>query len=231
MKKTDATPSSRAPRKAAAKPLRKASGGTPGPTGQLTSQERIPLILQSKKAFSNQQSLHRIEPGMAEDEWRRDMVMDCVGLEGISKINRSHWRQVMAKFYELAGDEDKAFELGMKTGTKSYRPVSAADTWETSETYVALIKSSLTDHKAAAVAHPKGHLHEGWFLAAARQRTGKPTLTMATLAERLDPATLEGLLSHLRNHIAVREGRDCPERRAKRSYPKPADPGEMDDPF
>ena len=54
---------------------------------------------------------------------------------------------------------------------------------------------------------------------------------MATLAERLDPETLCGLLSHLRTHIALREGRANPDLRAKRTYPKPADPGEMDDPF
>lgn len=227
MKKTAQNPRSQPSRKPTAKPVRKASSGTPGPTGQLTSQERIPLILQTKKAFAYQQRLNRIEPGMPEDEWRREMVMDCVGLEGISKINRSHWRQVMAKFYELAGEEDKAFELGMKTGTKTYRPKSEADTWEASEAYVAHITEALAAHVTATVTHPKGHLHAGWFLAAARQRTGKPSLSITTLAERLDPATLAGLLSHLRNHIALREGRACPERRAKRTYPKPADPGEM----
>ncbi len=54
---------------------------------------------------------------------------------------------------------------------------------------------------------------------------------MATLAERLDPRTLHGLLSHVRNHIALREGRAVPKRRAKRVYPKRPDPGEIDDRF
>ena len=67
----------------------------------------------------------------------------------------------------------------------------------------------------------------GWLLTAARQRTGKPTLTMETLAERLDPQTLFGLLCHLKDHISLREGRAVPERRAKRIYPKKADPGDF----
>lgn len=167
---------------------------------------------------------------MSFDDWRRDMVMDRVGLPGISKINRSHWRDVMALFLELSGHEDKAFELLNKTGVKSYRPVDQNDTWESSETYVALIGEALANHAQVAVAHPKGHIHAGWFVAAARQRTGKPTLTLATLAERVDPSTLHGLLSHLRNHIALREGR-ATDRREKRSYPKKADPGEMEPPF
>jgi hypothetical protein len=53
------------------------------------------------------------------------------------------------------------------------------------------------------------------------------------MAERLDPQTLAGLLSHRRDHIALREGRDT-DRRAKRVYPKPSDPGSMHedaDPF
>ncbi|MFT3992033.1 MAG: hypothetical protein QM680_11545 [Luteolibacter sp.] len=67
-------------------------------------------------------------------------------------------------------------------------------------------------------------------IAVAAQRTRKPTLTMDTLAERLDPKTLKGLLSHLVNHIATRGGR-ATDRRSKRQYPKKADPGEMAEPF
>jgi hypothetical protein len=79
----------------------------------------------------------------------------------------------------------------------------------------------------------KGWITPGWLIAAARQLTGKPTLTLAAMAERLDPQTLAGLLSHRRDHIALREGRDT-DRRAKRVYPKPSDPGSMHedaDPF
>lgn len=171
---------------------------------------------------------------MSFDEWRREMVFERVACAGISKINRSHWREVMALFLELAGREDDAFKLLTETGVKSYRPVDNNDTWETCETYVALIRQALQDHATVPVdglQEGKRHIHAGWLITAARQREGKPTLTLETLAERLDPQTLHGLLSHLRNHIALREGRAVPERRAKRIYPKPSDPGQMDDPF
>lgn len=217
-------------RKPAAKPVRKACG-TPGPTGQLTKGETSSLLLQAKDAFQIQSSRGRVDPGMDFNEWRRDMVSDRVGLAGISQINRSHWRDVMAMFLELADREDEAFALLGRTGTKSYRPVNSSDTWETCEQFAALVRSKLAAHAQAVATHEKGHIREGWFLAAARQRTNKPTLTMNTLAERLDPDTLHGLLSHLGNHIALREGRAKPERRGKRSYPKKANSGEMENPF
>lgn len=256
MKKTSTTPSSsisRAPRKTAAKSSRKTSGGTPGPTGKLTKEETTPLVLQAKEAYFYQQRLGRIEPGTSENEWRREMVFDEVGLYGISKINRSHWRTVMGHFCKLAGKEDKAYELEMKTGTKSYRPKNDDDTWESSETYAALINQALDEHcqiaekseeelialgfedaaerKAALAAFGKGPIQAGWLLTAARQRSKKPSLTMAKLAERLDPETLCGLLSHLKSHINKREGRADEEKRKPRRYPKKADPGEMSDPF
>jgi len=227
--KTTKPASPRAARKTPAKPLRKK--GTPGEDGRLTGPETTNLVLQAKEAFHYQTALGKIEPGTDDNEWRRDQVMDCVGKAGTSKLIRSDWRPVMAHFLTLSGREDEALEVLNRTGTKSYRPVDQDDTWESCETYVALIREALAAHRDAVATHEKGHLHEGWFLAAARQRTGKPTLSMATLAERLDPKTLHGLLSHLRNHIALREGRAVPERRKERVYPKPADPGEMDDPF
>lgn len=217
-------------RKAPAKAVRK-SGGTPGENGKLTSPEITMLVLQAKEAFHYQAVLGKIEPGVDADEWRRDQVMDSVSKAGTSKLIRSEWRTVFAHFLILSGREDEALEVLSRTGVKTYRPVDAHDTWETSETCVHLIREELAAHRQAVATHEKGHLHEGWFLAAARQRTSKPNLTMATLAERLDPRTLHGLLSHLRNHIALREGRDDQDRRAKRIYPKKPDPGEMDDPF
>lgn len=215
-------------RRAAAKPGRKK--GTPGEDGRLTGPETTNLVLQAKEAFHYQIALGKIEPGTDVNDWRRDQVMDCVGKAGTSKLIRSDWRPVMAHFLTLSGREDEALEVLSRTGLKSYRPADGADTWETCETYVELIRQALDDHSRAFIV-PFRYIEAGWLIAAARQRTGKPTLTMATFAERLDPKTLHGLLSHLRNHIAVREGRAVPERRKERVYPEPADPGEMDDPF
>jgi hypothetical protein len=229
MKTARKTARPQARRKTSAKPLR--TKGTPGENGALTVAEIQMLVMQAKEAFHYQTALGQIEPGTDADQWRRDQVMDCVGKAGTSKLIRIEWRQVSARFLTLAGREDEALATLNRTGVKSYRPADANDTWETSETYVVLIRQAIDEHRTAVTEHAKGHIHEGWFLTAARQRTAKPSLTMATLAERLDPATLCGLLSHLRNHIALREGRAVPERRAKRVYPKTPDPGEMDDPF
>jgi len=208
--------------------------GTPGPNGRLTREETTPLVLQAQEAFNYQIALGRVETGSRFDDWRRDQVMDAVGKPGISKIARNDWRTVMAHFLTLSGREDEAFALLQQTGVKSYRPASEFDTWESSETYVALIRDALAKHAtfpAECLIGGKGHIHCGWLIAAARQRTRKPTLTMETLAERLDPETLWGLLSHLVSHINLREGRADLDRRKPRRYPKPADPGQIDDPF
>lgn len=225
---TKTTTNSRA-RKTAAKPLQK--HGTPGATGRLDRKETTNLLLQAQDAFHHQTVLKNIEPGSNFDDWRRDQVMDCVGKPGISKISRADWRSVKAHFLTLSGREDEAFDLLQKTGTKSYRPTSAADTWESSEAYVARILEALANHAqvpASSLFDGKGHIHTGWFLAAARQRTAKPTLTMETLAERLDAKTLQGLHAHLVNHISKREGRAVPHLRKPREYPSPMD---SDDPF
>jgi hypothetical protein len=203
----------------------------PRKTGSLSRPETTKLVMQAQEAFHYQTVLHNIEPGTKFDDWRRDQVMACVGLPGISKIGRSHFRAVLAHFLALSGRDDEAFELLNRTGKKRDHG-NPADTHESAEAIVSHIRLALDNHAKAVVTDPKGHIHTGWFLACARQRTGKPTLTMATLAERLDPVTLTGLLSHLRNHISRREGREDTTRRKPRLYPKPADPGDFEsDPF
>jgi len=205
--------------------------GTPGAEGRLTGQEISKLLLQAKDAWHHQISLESIPATTSFDEFRRDQVQAAVGLSGLSKINRSHWRTVSAHFLTLAGREDEAFDLLLKTGEKTYRGTKPGDTWETAEAYVSHIRQALTDHLAADVRPGLIHIEASWLLHAARQRTGKPTLTMETLAERLDPQTLHGLLSHLRNHISLREGRADLDRRSVRSYPAKPDPSQIDDPF
>lgn len=228
--KTTKTPAKKAARKTVAKPVQQR--GTPGANGNLTREEKTNLVLQARQAFDYQNSLQRIEPGQSFDDWRREQVLDVAGVAGISKLQRAQWRAVKAHFLTLCGAEDEAFKLLNQTGLKTYRPATPADTWETSQAYVAHIRTALDEHAKVAVTDPRGHLHPGWFLAAARQRTGKPTLILDTLAERLDPQTLSGLLAHLRNHIAKREGRAQAERRAPRSYPQKPDSGDFSpDPF
>jgi hypothetical protein len=213
-------------RKPSAKPVQKY--GTPGETGNLSKPEITKLLLQAKEAWGYQLARKGIRPCCTFDNFRREQVMSAVGLPGLSKLNRSHWRTVSAHFLTLAGREDEAFDLLQKTGEKTYRGTKPGDTWETAEAYVSHIRQALADHLTVDLPQ---HIETGWFLHAARQRTGKPTLTMETLAERLDPQILHGLLSHLRNHIALREGRSDLDRRSARSYPAKPDPGQIDAPF
>ncbi len=228
--------STKTTKKRSRKPRAKAvqKNGTPGPNGRLTREETTNLILQATDAFRHQTALGNIEPGTQFDDWRRDQVMNRIGKAGISKMVRDDFRNVKALFLELSGREDEAFALLLKTGPKNDRPQEAGNTWESSETYAALIRQALADHASFPAEHlvgGAGHICPGWILTAARQRTRKPTLTMETFAERIDPETLYGLLCHLESHINLREGRADLDRRKPRTYPKPADPGQIDDPF
>ena len=190
-------------------------------SGRLSRKETTSLVLFARDAYTYMKERNRVDLDLTFDEWRREQVEDACGKSGISKIARGDYRTVKAHFLCLMDREDEAFKLLQKTGTKSYRPTSNTDTWEASEAVVFRIRESLNKHASAQIDHPDGHLSAEWFLAAARQRSGKPSLTMETLAERLDPATLIGLLSHLRNHIATREGRSDPSKRSVRTFSSP----------
>lgn len=216
-------------RKSPAKRLQKT--GTPGASGNLTNPEKQKLVLQAREAWGYQLAVKAIPANTPFDAFRSTQVEAAVGLSGISKLNRSHWRTVSAHFLTLAGREDEAFELLNRTGEKTYRGTNPGDTWESSETYVHHIRQSLADHQIAKLAPGMDRIEAGWILHAARQRTGKPSLTMDTLAERLTPETLFGLLSHLNSHINLREGRADLNSRSIRTYPAKPDPNQIDDPF
>jgi hypothetical protein len=227
------TTSQKSPAQRTCKPSAKRAQ-KPRSTGSLTRAETTNLVMTAQEAFNYQLVLKRVEPGTSFDDWRRDQVMDAVGLPGISKIGRAHFRTVKAHFLTLAGRDDEAFALLNKTGQKRDHG-DPTDTHESSEEVVALIRQALADHAqvpAERLVGGTGHIHPGWLISAARQRTRKPSLTMDTLAS-LDRKTLFGLLSHLKSHINKREGRDDHDRRSPRHYPRKPDPGTMheDDPF
>ncbi len=204
-------------------------------SGSLSRPEITKLVLAARDAYRHQMAQGQVAGATTFDAWRRDQVMTLVGLPGISKLHRSHFRQVFAHFLSLAGKGDEAFDYLTRTGAKRDHG-DPADTYESAEAVVAKIREALADHAlvpADKLQPGKGHLHAGWLLAAARQRTSKPSLTMDTLAARLDPDVLVGLLSHLRNHISRREGRENPAMRSPRRYPKkrPSVAPDLDCPF
>lgn len=224
MKATHEKPLLRSPRTDRARPVRKTIAGS------LSRPEITKLVMQAQEAFDYQTQLGNIAPATRFDTWRRDQVMAAVGLPGISKIGRGHWRSVYAHFLILCGRDDEAYLALNSTGPKRDHG-QAADTHESSEALVHKMREAISYHSFASLPPGSDYIHPGWLLAAARQRSGKATLTWDTMAERLDPGTLVGLLSHLRNHIARREGRES-DRRTKRSYPSKPDLGSIsDDPF
>ena len=172
-----------------------------------------------------QSELGLIDPAERFDSWRRDQVMAACGFPGLSKISRGHFRTVFAHFLTLCGHDAEAYLALTHTGPKrDHGP--ASDTHESAEALAHHITDALASHAATALPPGAQHIHAGWFLAAARQRTRRPTLTMDTLADRLDPSTLTGLLAHLRNHISRRECRETDQRTA-RKYPRKPDAGTM----
>jgi len=211
-------PSPRTPRKPSAKPPQQARGN-------LTKPEITKLLMQATEAFRFQSKLGMIDESMNFDSWRRDQVMGSVGLPGISKIFRVHFREVFAHFLTLSGRDSEAYKALTTTGPKRVDG-DPSDTYESSEALVAKMRESLALHAVATLAPGATPIHSGWLLSAARQRTGKPTLTLDTMADRLEPFVLVGLLSHLRNHIARREGRET-DRRKVRKYPRKANAGPM----
>jgi|GEM_PF-3630241 len=201
----------RSPRKPSAKPPQT-------PRGNLSKPEITKLLMQAQEAFQIQSDLGLIDPAERFDSWRRDQVMAACGLPGLSKISRGHFRTVFAHFLTLCGRDADAYLALTHTGTKrDHGP--AGDTHEAAEALVHHILTALASHASTDLPDGLLHIHAGWFLAAARQRTRKPTLTMDTLAARLDPAVLTGLLAHLRNHISRREGREDAGRRSTRAIP------------
>lgn len=212
------------PRNSPAKPLRTAR------KGGLSAPETTKLVMIAQDAFHYQSALGNIAPGETFNAWRHAQVLAACGRPGVSALDRAQWREAAAHFLTLAGQEDEAFAMLQKTGEKSYRPASKADTWETAEAIVARIREAIAAHLLTSLQPDQSHLNTGWFLTAARQRTGKPHLTIDTLAERLDPSTLTGLLAHLHTHIARREGHPITAK-SPRSYPKPLVEGDIGDPF
>jgi hypothetical protein len=218
MKKTVENPMHRS-RKALAKPAH-------GP-GTLSAAEVRKLVLQAKDAYAHQRAQGRVEPGQPFDDWRRDQVADVAGVPGISKLSRSQFRTVLAHFLTLSGKDEDAFQLLTRTGTKRDRG-PAGETYESAEAVVFRIREALAAHAEFPQDQLRGsRITEAWLLAAAQQRTAKPSLSLDDLAGRLDNRTLIGLLAHLRNWISLREGRSDSSRRSSRHYPQPPDPGDF----
>lgn len=206
------------------KPVAKPAHGP----GTLSAPEVRKLLMQAKDAYAHQLAQGRVEPGQSFDDWRHEQVSDVAGVDGISKLSRSQFRVVYAHFLTLTGKDEDAFKMLTRTGIKRDRG-PASETYESAEALVFRIREALARHAEVPEDQLAGpRITEAWFLAAATQRTGKPSLVMDDLAARLDNATLIGLLSHVRNWISRNEAREDILRRSVRRYPTKADPGDFE---
>ena len=187
------------------------------PAGALTAKEKQTLVLIARDAYRHQAGLGNLTPETTPDSFRHAEMYAHFG-GGVSTLQRADWRRAAAHFFTLAGKPEKALEMLTRSGQKSYRPAGPRDTWESCDSIVATMRQELASHASADLPPGMSPIREAWLVVAARQRTRKPTLSMESMAERLDPKTLVGLLSHLRHHIAIREGRP-PSSRTARTYP------------
>jgi len=199
--------------------------------GNLKSQSRQLLAIKAREAYNHLLSAGVIEDGVSFDDWRKDQVMEAVGLPGISALNGLHFRTVMAHFLALAGQDDKAFRAYATTGrVKDSGP--ATDTHEAREQWFAMIRNEVAAHVAlattpeaevldgdretwATIQAAGGPIKEGYVVVVAQNKFGVSRVQMERLLDRLTATQLEQLFYTIRNRIAAREGR--PESRDGRN--------------
>lgn len=118
---------------------------THGAAGTMGKKEKQMLAIVARQAFDHQAKLHRVEPGQSFDEWRHEQVMDQVGKAGLRECSHGDFRPLFAWFLQLAGREDKAFFVRLKSG-KATDGAAPGDTREAREKIVHQIRCKLAVH-------------------------------------------------------------------------------------
>jgi hypothetical protein len=135
------TASSRVP-----KPAKKAAKPSQQRRGNLHPQREIlPLVMAARAAYDIQIETGNIDASTGFDEWRREQVMQAVGKPGLTALLHQDWRPVMAHFQMLAGKDDAAFQLHMRSGRRSDKG-DPRNTHENSDTVFQGIKQALATH-------------------------------------------------------------------------------------
>lgn len=192
-------------------------------TGNMFTREIQTLAIAARHAFDYQESLGNIEDGVTFDVWRREQVMEAVGKPGLSALFHADFRPVLAHFQLLAGSDEKALDLFLKTG-KAKDHGAAEDTHEKREQVAHLIRDELKRHvdlatfvgtihderlsrARAAIDTHGSHINEGYVISIVRAKSRTQLRNLDQLAERLTLKQLNDLLSTVRNRISTREGR------------------------
>jgi len=131
------------------KPARNAKKSTV-PRGNLDpKREILPLVMAARAAYNIQIETGNIDASTGFDEWRREQVMQVVGKPGLTALLHQDWRPVMAHFQMLAGKDDAAFALHMRSGRRTDK-ADARNTHENSDTVFQVIKQALRTHSYLA---------------------------------------------------------------------------------
>lgn len=169
--------------------------------------ETVPLAIAAKAALDFQIHLGNEEDGTDFKTWRHAQVKAVVGREGLTDCDHDHFRPLLAHFKMLAGKDEKALELHMRSGkvTSSGAP---DDTREAREHAAYEIMRRLFEHiqiadtawpqlleifaedgrddkwvnkamdRKLAIEKEGGPIREGYLVAIVRQKTRRPDLKL-----------------------------------------------------
>lgn len=197
------------------------SGGAP-----LSARQKAVISQTARAAFDFQDRAGLVD-GFGSDSkrfeaWRRDQQAAAVGISSLRECGNNHYRTLMAHFLCLAGKDDSAFRLQVKTGRVKDHG-APEDTHENRETRRALILQALLDHAhrcdpahaqhdpaaAAASASKGGIITSGYVITLAKAKCRGRSLDSLTATQ------LDQILYTIKNRIAAREGRGSSATRNK----------------
>jgi hypothetical protein len=192
----------------AKKAARKAAKPAKPAKGFMGRKETLPLIMAAREAYAFQLDLDNLDKGTSFDDFRRPIIAELAdGATGFSDCKSVYFRPLMARFKLLAGKDEKALELELRSGkvTSSGAP---DDTREAREGVAHEIARRLAEHirlhdapwaqldaefaeqgkdgkwivkameRKIALEAAGGPIREGYLVAIVRQKTRRPDLKL-----------------------------------------------------
>lgn len=193
----------------------------------LSTRQKAVISQTARQAFDIQDRAGLIDGSAVSDSkrfetWRRAQQAEAIGISSLRECGNNHYRPLMAHFLVLAGKDDSAFRLAVRTGrVKDHGAIE--DTHENRETQRALIMQALVDHShrcdalhkdydadiAAKVEAAGGIITPGYVIAIAKNKCKGRGLDSLTARE------LSQIHWTITNRIAAKEGRGTPASRNK----------------
>lgn len=190
------------------KAARKAAKPAKPARGIMGRKETLPLIMAAREAHAFQMKIGNVDAVTSFDDFRRPHIAELAdGATGFSDCKSIYFRPLMARFKLLAGHDEKALELELRTGkvTGSGAP---DDTRENREEIAHEIAARLAHHihlhdapwsqldaefaadgkdgkwivkameRKIALEAAGGPIREGYLVAIVRQKTRRPDLKL-----------------------------------------------------